>query len=179
MNSEEKQICNERDFLYNFLKKKFPKSRNEDIEDVVQIVMLKAIRNQAQRDKKYPIRTWVATIALNSYYDLFRKSYTKNEIVGNSSSEENDYIFQNIVQDDFSEMFCQNVHNIHLCKILMLDLENNNHVQAFLMSCIDEMDYKDIAIKLNIPLGTAKSRIFRGKKLLQQKYAHLNLAYQD
>ena len=38
MNSEEKQICNERDFLYNFLKKKFPKSRNEDIEDVVQIV---------------------------------------------------------------------------------------------------------------------------------------------
>ena len=179
MISEDKQICNQRDFLYSFLKKKFPKVRNEDLEDTVQITLIKAVRRKAQRNKNYSVRTWLATIAVNTYYDMFRKPYIKREVVGTSNDEGDDYLLNNIFEDDFSETYCHNEHLSELCKILLSDLENNHNISAFTMNCIDDIDYKEIAIIQNVPLGTVKSRVFRGKKLLQEKYAHLKLAYQD
>ena len=179
MDSENNLICNQRDFLFNFLKRKFPKGRNEDIEDIVQSVLIKAVTRASQRNQEYSVRTWLATIAVNAYYDLFRKKYNKHEVVGTSDSNGVDYIIENIIEDDFSETFCQNTYLNDLNKTLLSGFENNLHVQAFIMNFIDDIDYKEIAITQNIPIGTVKSRIFRGKKILQKRYADLKLTYQD
>jgi DNA-directed RNA polymerase specialized sigma24 family protein len=47
------------------------------------------------------------------------------------------------------------------------------------LNVIDGIDYKDIAIQYNIPLGTVKSRVFRAKKLLQEKYREISFKYED
>ncbi len=47
--------------------------------------------------------------------------------------------------------------------------------EAVILSDIHELSYKEIAHALNIPLGTVRSRIFRGRKLLRESladYAH-------
>ena len=179
MDSEINLICDQRDFLFHFLKKKFPKGRNEDIEDIVQSVLIKAIDRASQRNQEYSVRTWLATIAVNAYYDLFRKKYIKHEVVGTSDDNGVDYIFENIIENDFSETFCQDSYLSDLNKALLSGFESNIHVQAFIMNFIDDIDYKEIAITQNIPIGTVKSRIFRGKKILQKRYADLKLTYQD
>lgn len=56
---------------------------------------------------------------------------------------------------------------------------DNLHIQAFCLNVIEEIDYKDIAIKYNIPIGTVKSRVFRGKKLLQDKYREIFHKYDE
>jgi DNA-directed RNA polymerase specialized sigma24 family protein len=61
----------------------------------------------------------------------------------------------------------------------MSGFENNVHVQAFNLNVVSGVDYKDIAIQQNIPLGTVKSRVFRGKKLLQEKYRSIYHKYDE
>lgn len=43
--------------------------------------------------------------------------------------------------------------------------------EAVILSDIHELSYKEIADALNIPLGTVRSRIFRGRKLLRTALA--------
>jgi RNA polymerase sigma-70 factor (ECF subfamily) len=41
--------------------------------------------------------------------------------------------------------------------------------EAVILSDLHDMSYKEIAQVLRIPLGTVRSRIFRGRRLLRQK----------
>jgi RNA polymerase sigma-70 factor (ECF subfamily) len=111
------------------------------------------------------------------YVDGFRKNYTKNEYL--LSSSDNLYLFEQISVDDFSETLCETNHLKDLVKELMAGFEDNVHIQAFNMNVIDGIDYKDIAIQHNIPLGTVKSRVFRAKKLLQEKYRSIYHKYDE
>lgn len=45
------------------------------------------------------------------------------------------------------------------------------------MNVIEDLDYKDIALAQNIPIGTVKSRVFRAKKILQEKYRLISHKY--
>ena len=47
------------------------------------------------------------------------------------------------------------------------------------MHIVDDIDYKNIATKLDIPIGTVKGRIFRAKKLLQEKYREISYKYEE
>ena len=66
-----------------------------------------------------------------------------------------------------------------LVKELLSDFEDNVHIQAFNLNIVDDIDYKDIAIQQNIPIGTVKSRVFRAKKLLQEKYREIIHKYEE
>ena len=109
------------------------------------------------------------------YSESFRKKYTHQEYV--LSSLKDAYIFENIIEDDFSETLCNNHCQKNLLKELLSGFEDNVHIQAFKLNVVDEVDYKDIAIQQNIPLGTVKSRVFRAKKLLQEKYRLISDKY--
>jgi DNA-directed RNA polymerase specialized sigma24 family protein len=111
------------------------------------------------------------------YIDTFRKTYVKNEYIINSSEEL--FLFDKVTMDDFSEDLCNSNYLRELVKDLMSGFENNVHVQAFSLNVVSGVDYKDIAIQQNIPLGTVKSRVFRGKKLLQEKYRELSCKYEE
>ena len=168
-------ICSHREFLTNYLNKKFPRARKEDIEDAVQNAIIKAVKFSDKWQGNCSLKTWISVIAFNMYTDTFRKTYVKNEYVINSS--EDSFIFDNISVDDFSETLCESDYQNKLIKELMTGFEDNVHVQAFNLNVIYDIDYKDIAIQQNIPLGTVKSRIFRARKLLIEKYNQISDKY--
>jgi RNA polymerase sigma-70 factor (ECF subfamily) len=170
-------ICSYREFLSSFLHKRFPNARKEDIEDAVQNAIIKAVRFSDKWQGNCSLKTWISIIALNMYTDTFRKTYVKNEHVLNSSEES--FVFDKISVDDFSEALCNSNYLRELVKELMSGFENNVHVQAFNLNVVSGVGYKDIAIQQNIPLGTVKSRVFRGKKLLQEKYRELSCKYEE
>ena len=164
-------ICNHREFLTHYLIKKFPRARKEDIEDAVQNAIIKAVRFSDKWQGNCSLKTWVSVIASNMYTDIFRKTYVKNEYVLNSSEES--YIFENISENDFSQTFCESDYRHKLVNALMAGFEDNVHIQAFKLNVLDGIDYKEISMMQNVPLGTIKSRVFRGKKLLRDKYQEI------
>jgi RNA polymerase sigma-70 factor (ECF subfamily) len=111
------------------------------------------------------------------YTDTFRKTYVKNEYVLNSSEES--FVFDKISVSDFSETLCESDYQIKLVKELLAGFEDNVHIQAFNLNVMYDIDYKDIAIQQNIPIGTVKSRVFRAKKLLQEKYREITSKYDE
>lgn len=171
------EICSYREYLIKLLKKKNPTARFEDIEDCVQNSLLKAVRHSSQWKKECSLKTWLTVITLRMYSEYFRTKYSKKEILIESS--EDTYIFENLFEDDFSETFCKQDCQKNLVQELLADFDDNLHIQAFNLNVIDEIDYKDIATKQNIPVGTVKSRIFRAKKLLQDKYREIYHKYDE
>jgi len=170
-------ICSHREFLTNYLNKKFPRARKEDIEDAVQNAIIKAVRFGDKWQGNCSLKTWISVIAVNMYTDTFRKTYVKNEYVLNSSEES--FIFDRISVDDFSETLCDSNNLSELVKELLSGFEDNVHVDAFKLNVVHDIDYKDIAIQQNIPIGTVKSRVFRAKKLLQEKYRAISHKYEE
>ena len=69
--TKELQICSYRDFLHNYLFKKFPKARKEDVEDAVQNAIIKAVRFAHKWQGESSLKTWVTIIAVNMYTDTF------------------------------------------------------------------------------------------------------------
>jgi len=170
-------ICSYREYLLNHLGKKFPKARKEDIEDAVQNAIIKAVRFSDKWKGESSLKTWLSVIAVNMYIDTFRKTYVKNEYVFDSS--EDLFLFDKISIDDFSETLCDIDYQNKLFKELFCGLDDNFSIQLFKHNIIDDIVYKDIAIKYNIPIGTVKSRIFRAKKLLQEKYREISFKYEE
>jgi RNA polymerase sigma-70 factor (ECF subfamily) len=175
--TKELQICSYRDFLYNYLFKKFPRARREDVEDAVQNALIKAVRFADKWQGGSSLKTWLTVITVNMYLDTFRKTYSKNEYILESS--EDLFIFDKVSQEDFSETLCENNYLNELVKELFSGFEDNVHVQAFNLNVVDDIDYKNIAIQQNIPIGTVKSRVFRAKKLLQEKYRLISHKYEE
>ena len=171
------EVCTYREYLANLIRKKNPNARLEDIEDCVQNTLIKATRHIEQWKGECSLKTWLTIIALRMYSESFRKKYTHQEYV--LSSLKDAYIFENIIEDDFSETLCNNHCQKDLLKELLSGFEDNVHIQAFKLNVVDEVDYKDIAIQQNIPVGTVKSRVFRAKKLLQEKYREISFKYED
>jgi RNA polymerase sigma-70 factor (ECF subfamily) len=175
--TKELQICSYREYLHNYLSKKFSRARKEDIEDAVQNTLVKAVRFADKWNGDSTLKTWLGVIAVNMYVDTFRKSYSKNEHLLESSQDS--FIFDKVSQEDFSETLCENSHRNELVKELFSGFEDNVHIHAFILNVVDEIDYKNIAIQQNIPIGTVKSRVFRAKKLLQEKYREISLRYEE
>ena len=166
-------VDDHRTYIFNHLKKKFPKVSIEDLEDIVQDAMIKAHRFEGNYKANCSLKTWLATIAVNTSYDRFRKPFVKHEQL--LSGLDSEYIFENLSEKDFSETFCNENYQKQICKKLLYGFEHDLHVQAFLLFNLNENTYKEISQIQNIPLGTVKSRIFRGKKILLERYTQLSL----
>ena len=168
-------ICSYRDYLIAYLKKKFRRGRFEDIEDAVQNTLIKAVKFHDKWNKNCSLKTWLSIIAVNMYTDTFRKTYLRNEYLLDSS--EDLFLFDQISVDDFSVKLCDDEQHSFLISELFSDFKDNVHIEAFKLSVIDEIDYKEISIRQNIPMGTVKSRMFRAKKLLIEKYNQISDKY--
>lgn len=173
--TKELQICSYREFLYKYLFKKFPEARKEDVEDAVQNTLIKGIRFVNKWQGECSLKTWLSIIAVNIYYDTFRTKQSKKECLLESSDEL--LLLNKSTDEDFSETLCDIDYQNKLFKELFSNFEDNVLIKTFSMHILNEMEYKDIATNLDIPLGTVKGRIFRAKKLLQEKYREIHHKY--
>lgn len=161
------------DSLYNMaLRFTFNK---EEAEDLVQETYLKAYRFFDSFEKGTNIKAWLFKILRNTFINKYRKRISiPNEILhedietvnpdisdkqdgqseGQEISLESKYAsLENLMEDDVK----QAIDNLPV-----------EYREAILFSDVEEMSYKDIAEITNVPIGTVKSRLNRGRKLLQK-----------
>lgn len=136
-------------------------SNTDKAHDLVQETFLRALTYQSKFCADTNLMAWVYTIMKNTFINDYRRNIkTKTAFECKSGSL---LIF--FSKDDFYPSV-DSVHNEKeiLKKIALLDEEFRVPFQLFLSG----YKYKEIAERLNLPLGTVKSRIFFTRKKLSK-----------
>jgi len=136
-------------------------SNGEDANDLIQDTYLKAI---TYRDKFNPdtnLKAWAYTIMKNTFINNYRKNMRENAFVDTTD----DLYFLNLKNRFDGAGPDSNMRTKEIRK----SIENleEEHRMPFVMHT-QGYKYKEIAEKMNLSIGTVKSRIFFSRKKLMQ-----------
>jgi RNA polymerase sigma-70 factor (ECF subfamily) len=162
------------DNLYNIALRM---TRNvKDAEDLVQETYLKAYRFFHRFERGTNARAWLLTILTNTFRTRYRKKKQEPDMVDFQAIENfclADEIVKEITSSDKSEAKGAAVTEMlkdYVSDDIIEALENvpEQFRLAVLFSDVEGFSYQEISEILGISVGTVKSRIFRGRKILQK-----------
>ncbi len=129
--------------------------------DLVQETFLKALTYQDKFAADTNFKAWVYTIMKNTFINDYRKAAKSRNSLTGSNSEFHLKITKDRMYPSPDSFYSSNEIEK---SISALEDEYRIPFQMFL----DGYKYKEIADKLDLPLGTVKSRIFFTRKKLRQ-----------
>jgi RNA polymerase sigma-70 factor, ECF subfamily len=154
-------------------------TRNEkDAEDLVQESYLKAFRFFHRFERGTNARAWILTILTNTFRTRYRKKKAEPNMVDFEAVENfclADEMVKEITAADKSEAQGAKVVTSILKEyvsddiIKALESVPDQFRVAVLLSDVEGFSYQEISEILGISVGTVKSRIFRGRKILQKQ----------
>ena len=147
----------------------------EAAEDLVQETYLKAYRFFDTFQKGTNIKAWLFKILRNTFINKYRKAvnlpgevfYEDVESVNSNLSykqESDSGELTDTLESKYNELGNLMEDDVKRA-IDSLPIE---YKEAILLSDVEELSYNDIAEITNVPIGTVKSRLNRGRKLLQK-----------
>lgn len=149
------------DALYSFALK-LTRGR-DDAEDLVSDTMLRAFQRWEQYNLGTNIRAWLFTILYHAF--VSRKRRVDAREVQPLEDEEGREIFEAVGETDPEGKYYDSFLDEEIVTaILALPDEYRD---AVVMSDLHGLKYAEIAKALGVPEGTIKSRLFRGRRLLQ------------
>jgi len=147
----------------------------EAAEDLVQETYLKAYRFFDTFQKGTNIKAWLFKILRNTFINKYRKTvnlpseifYEDVESVNSNLSYKQESDFAELT--DTLETKYNDLGNLMEDDVKhAIDSLPIEYKEAILLSDVEELSYNDIAEITNVPIGTVKSRLNRGRKLLQK-----------
>lgn len=138
---------------------------NEDIE---QEVYIKTWRNMNNYQEQGKFKQWLCTLTANVCRDYFR-SKTVRERAAEITDDE---VLNNIADTNSQEEAIDAKKRQKLILKAVDDLPYKMR-KVIIMHEFEDMPLEQIAQKLNVPLGTIKSRMFNARKILSEKLAYL------
>lgn len=145
-----------------------------DADDLVQETMLKAYRFYGRFEQGTHIRAWLFKIMTNLYINRYRKQKRSPQELSIDDME--DFVLYNQMTQDgaynseqpdaqvFGDLFADRVRE-----------EINELPEEFrtvaVLAILEGFSYQEIAEIASLQLGTVKSRLFRGRKILQNRLA--------
>lgn len=154
------------DRLHNFLYRYT--HNHKDCEDLVQETFLRVYRSRHSYERIARFSTWMYTIALNLAKSLYKKKQRMTTVtIHEDESDPDDQPMKledtGILQDDtLHEKMCMD----HLKKALQK--LSDDFRQVVILRDIQQMSYDEIADVTDLPMGTVKSRINRGRAQVQE-----------
>lgn len=137
----------------------------EESRDLVQDVFLRAYTNIQSFDINRKFSSWIYRIAHNTFINALRKNRF------NLTTLDPDTIFPHPVSP---ESPISDVEKKDLKKVLDESLSglDSKYREPLILYFYEDMDYKEIAEVLEIPVSTVGIRLKRGKEALQKKLNH-------
>ena len=139
----------------------------DDIEDLVQESFIKAYKALPNFQFGYTFSAWIYRIASNNTIDFLRKKRFQMISIDKPMGEDDDYYIEIKDEDPLPDI---ELITEERKKILneAIDKLPDNYKEIINLRHKEELDYKEIANKLNIPLGTVKAHLFRARKTLYE-----------
>lgn len=160
------------DAMYNFAVRLTTDAN--DAEDLVQDAIVKAYRFFDSYEKGTNAKAWLFRILKNSYINNYRKqSKQPNHVDYDEVST-----FYETVRDETTDT--SDLENIMYRELMDDDMTNalaqipEDFRTVVLLCDVEGFTYEEIANMLDVPIGTIRSRLHRGRNLLKtqlQEYA--------
>ena len=147
-----------------------------DAEDLVQETYLKAYKYYDKFEEGTNLKAWLFKILKNTFINSYRKKQQAPPKADFADIEES---FETIVRDDSGQQ-ARTPEEELLEKVLDEDVQHaieelpHDYRMVVLLADLEGFSYKEIADILEIPVGTVMSRLYRGRRLLEEallKYA--------
>ena len=163
----EREAIPHMDLLYNYALRMT--NNAQDADDLVQETYLKAYRFWDSYEQGTNIKAWLFRILKNSYINRYRKETKEPDTVDydevkdfystvrDASTEPNDLqrtLFGNLLDDDVTKAIASLPDDFRTV-VILCDIEG--------------LSYEEIAEFVDCPLGTVRSRLHRGRKLLREQ----------
>lgn len=134
----------------------------DDANDLLQETALKALHNEDKYQPETNFKGWMYTIMRNIFINNYRKVVREQTFVDQT---ENSYFLNQYDQTGFEST--ESAHDLKELRRIVNALPQEYRV-PFSMH-VAGFKYKEIAEKLNIPIGTVKSRIHFTRQKLQRE----------
>ena len=129
---------------------------------------IKAFNSLENFDRQFAFSTWLYKIATNNCIDYLRKKKLSTFSIDKEiASEDSDFKFE---IPDTEYVPDNKIIEEQRKKIIDEAIENlpEKYKKVIVLRHKKEMEYEEIAEKLELPLGTVKAHIFRGRELLNK-----------
>ena len=137
----------------------------EDAEDLVQETYLRAYRFWQRFEAGTNCRAWLLTIAHN----LFRNRYRERQRAGHSVEFDENLVDPNAQSDAVSTT---DPERLVADRVLDQEVEEAmkslppDYLEAVLLVDLQELTYEEAAEAMECPVGTVRSRLSRGRRML-------------
>ena len=133
-------------------------SNNEDIE---QEVYIRTFKNLDKYKEEGKFKSWISTITANLCRDYMKSSYFRHS---QDSLTEEDMIQIKDERESIEDAFIRKQRQKQIMDAI--DALKPKFREVIIMYEMQDMDYEQIAKKLNCPIGTVRSRLFNARKEL-------------
>ena len=142
-------------------------NNREDADDLTLEAFGKAFNKLSTYAPKYAFSTWLFKIATNNCIDYIRKKRLHLLSIDEPVENEGNQSFSNNLRAstlDPEERFIKQ-QRVKLMRRVMSKLSHKYRLMIELRY-FEELTYDEIALELDIPLGTVKAQLFRAKEIL-------------
>jgi RNA polymerase sigma-70 factor (ECF subfamily) len=144
----------------------------DQAEDLVQDTFLRAYRSWGQYEPGTRCKSWLFTICRNLFLRQRERSRRHDEIVSEQANRDsgtfdpvNPVWLQAMKTDPEGDFFRSILHEEILSRLQELPEEYRVTV---VLSDLEGFTYQEISEMTEVPVGTVKSRLFRGRRILQR-----------
>lgn len=128
-----------------------------DAADAAQEAMLAVVRGLGRFDGRAAFGTWVYRIATNASLDELRRRRRRPQLAGRETTES-----ARPEPADDAHLRVEHLGDRLAIDVALADLPDEFRIPVVLRD-VGDLDYAEIAQVLDVPIGTVKSRIARGR----------------
>lgn len=166
-NNFEQTALAHRTLLYNYAI--YITRNSDDANDLLQETFLKAYRFWNNYEAGTNVKAWLYRIMKNSYINCYRKEtrepkkveYKEYHLPYNTI-QETSFAHKHVLNKTYDEIFCDEIAR-------SLKSLNDSFRDVIVLSDVEGLSYEEIANTIDCPIGTVRSRLHRGRKLLRKK----------
>ena len=151
---------------------KFVKDRHI-AEDIAQESFIKSFKSLSTFREDSTFYTWIYRITVNTAKNFLVSKKRKEELLQTELSKEGDYVEEAVTADTPEDLLnASELKNIILNSVNLLGEDTKT---AFSLREFEGLSYEQIAKVIDCPVGTVRSRIFRGREIIDdaiKKYRH-------
>ena len=136
--------------------------RFDEAEDLTQEVFLKVYRTlHSYRPDSGALETWIVRVARNHFIDHYRKYKTERTHTGTLEDHHESIVSPTVRVETPAQALDRKEASTRVHRLLALLPEDQR--EAVILRDLEELTYEEIADFLELPIGTVKSRINRGR----------------
>ena len=142
---------------------KFVKDRHI-AEDIAQESFIKSFKSLSAFREDSTFYTWIYRITVNTAKNFLVSKKRRDELLQTELSKEGDYFLESVTIDNPEDLLnASELKNIILTNINQLGEDTKT---AFSLREFEGLSYEEIADIIGCPVGTVRSRIFRGREVI-------------